>query len=186
MALSRINDPRRLDVAAFTSANGELTGFWPQEGFARLATATLSGEAPQPAVSWKVVGERAVLAGAGVQPALRIAAETVVRLECQRCLQPMEVPVHIERRLFFVESEDAAAALDAESEEDVLALTPSLDLHSLIEDELLLSLPIVPRHEVCAAPLEAAGAARDALPDELAREHPFAALVTLKRSSRPN
>ena len=97
----------------------------------------------------------------------------------------MQTPLHIERRLFFVEGEDAAAALDAESEEDVLALTPSLDLHALIEDELLLSLPIVPRHEICAAPIDL-GAGRETLPDDEAREHPFAALAALKRSSRPN
>jgi len=183
---SRITDPRRLDVAAFAGASGELAGAWPQEGFARLASAALPGERQAAPVRWRVVGERAALAGAGVQPALRIVADTVVTLECQRCLQPMPTPVHIERRLFFVEGEDAAAALDAESEEDVLALSPSLDLHALVEDELLLSLPIVPRHDVCAAPLVFGGAADQEAAEDDAREHPFAALAALKRSSRPN
>lgn len=182
---SRITDPRRLDVAAFAAAHGELAGAWAQDGFVRLASVAVPGEPQAQPVRWRVAGERAALAGAGVQPALRIEADTVVTLECQRCLGPMQLALHIERRLFFVEGEDAAAALDAESEEDVLALTPSLDVHALIEDELLLSLPIVPRHEICAAPIDL-GAGRETLPDDEAREHPFAALAALKRSSRPN
>jgi hypothetical protein len=84
----------------------------------------------------------------------------------------------------FVAGEDAAAALDAESEDDVLALTPALDLRQLIEDELLLALPIVPRHDHCPEPLPRAfadpqGAASPA-------ENPFAALAALKRDPRPN
>jgi uncharacterized protein len=35
----------------------------------------------------------------------------------------------------------------------VLALEPALDLKELVEDELLLALPLVPRHEVCPEPL---------------------------------
>lgn len=182
---SRITDPRRLDVAAFAAANGELAGDWPQPGFSRMASALLASETAAPPVRWRARGERSALPGAGVQTALRIEAETVVTLECQRCLQAMHVPLHVERRLYFVEGEDAAAALDADSEDDVLALTPSLDLHALVEDELLLGLPIVPRHEVCAVPLEIAGG-RETLTDDEASEHPFAALAALKRSSRPN
>ena len=183
---SRTTDPRRLDVAAFAAVNGELAGEWAQEGFARMATVTVAAPAPAPAVRWRVHGQRALLAGAGVQAALRIEADTVVTLECQRCLQPMHTPLGISRRLFFVEGEDAAAALDEESEEDVLALGPSLNLHALVEDELLLSLPIVPRHDVCAEPLVVAGASDIRPPEDEAREHPFAALAALKRSSRPN
>ena len=55
----------------------------------------------------------------------------------------------VERRIRFVDGEDAGGALDADSDDDVLALTPALDLHELVEDELLLALPLVPRHEVC-------------------------------------
>ena len=35
----------------------------------------------------------------------------------------------------------------------MLALEPALDLRGLVEDELLLALPLVPRHEVCPEPL---------------------------------
>ena len=65
----------------------------------------------------------------------------------------MVLPLGVDRRLFFVAGEDAAAALDTESDDDVLALEPFLDLRGLVEDELLLALPLVPRHEVCPEPL---------------------------------
>jgi uncharacterized protein len=87
----------------------------------------------------------------------------------------MVVPLQVDRRLFFVEGEDAAAALDTDSEDDVLTLEPAIDLRALIEDELLLALPLVPRHEVCPEPLPLQG--EEAAP---AAEHPFAALAALK------
>ena len=49
--------------------------------------------------------------------------------------------------LRFVDGEAQAEALDADSEDDVLALAPALDLRTLVEDELLLAWPIVPRHD---------------------------------------
>ena len=77
--------------------------------------------------------------------------------------------------------EDAAAQLDADSEDDVLALTRALDLHELIEDELLLTLPLVPRHEVCPQPLPMVANADPPSGDEAERPNPFAALQALKR-----
>ena len=127
-------------------------------------------------MQWKAEGTLAPLLGAGAQPALRIVADAAVGLECQRCLQRMVVPLRVDRRVFFVAGEDAAASLDAESDDDVLTLEPALDLKSLVEDELLLALPLVPRHEVCPEPLPF-----EAEPEAPASEHPFAALAALKR-----
>lgn len=185
-AFSRELDPRRLDVAALAAAGGELAGEWTADRLRRLAAATLApadGSA-RPPIAWRARGERRVLAGAGMQPALAIGADTEVTLECQRCLQPMRLPVHAERRFFFVEGEDAAAALDAESEDDVLAATPALDLPELIEDELLLALPLVPRHASCPEPLPRAFTEDDPAIDPA--DNPFAALAALKRGSLPS
>ena len=73
-----------------------------------------------------------------------------------------------------------AAALDDASEDDVLALSGELDVRELVEDELLLALPLVPRHDVCpgAVRLSAQDADFDAAGDE--RPHPFAGLAALK------
>ena len=179
-------DPHRLDVAAFAAAGGELSGAWPAQRLTRLVAATLPPQdgSERPDVGWRASGERRALAGAGVQPSVTVRADTEVTLECQRCLQPMRVPVHAERRIFFVDGEDAAAALDAESDDDVLALTPALDLADLIEDELLLAMPLVPRHARCPEPLPRAFIEDDPAIDPA--DNPFAALAALKRGPRPN
>jgi Predicted metal-binding, possibly nucleic acid-binding protein len=179
-------DPSRLDVAAFAAAGGELAGEMPMHAMPRLASATLAPDdgALRAEIRWRAVGERHLLPGAGLQPSLVVEATTEVRLECQRCLQPMRLSLHAERRIFFVEGEDAAAALDAEIDDDVLALEAALDLRGLIEDELLLALPLVPRHEVCPTPLP-----RALVDDDSAvapTDNPFAVLAALKQDSRPN
>ena len=170
-------DPARLDVAAFAAARGTLAGTWPLRNLTRLAESTVpladGGEDP---VRWQVDGMLAPLLGAGAQPALQLVAHAAVGVECQRCLQRMVLPLSIDRRVYFVHGEDAAASLDAESEDDVLALEPALDIRALIEDELLLALPLVPRHESCPEPLPF-----DPGPETPAAEHPFAALAALKR-----
>ena len=185
-SLSRDLDPHHLDVAAFAAANGELAGDWPARRLTRLVAATLPPQdgTDRPDVGWRASGSRRVLQGAGWQPALSLGADTEVVLECQRCLQPMRVPLHAQRRIFFVAGEDAAAALDAESEDDVLAMAPALDLTDLIEDELLLALPLVPRHEQCPEPLPRALVEDDPSIDPA--DNPFAVLAALKRGPRPN
>jgi uncharacterized protein len=186
MAAPRPFDPRRLDVAAFAAAGGELAAEVPAEAMLRLASATLppADGSSRADVQWRTTGERLALAGAGVQPSLVVTASTDVTLECQRCLQPMRVALRAERRIFFVEGEDAAAALDAETEDDVLALTTSLDVPQLVEEELLLALPVVPRHDVCPEPLSRAF--RDDASALEPADHPFAALAVLKQGSRPS
>ena len=80
-------------------------------------------------------------------------------------------------------TEGQAEALDAELEDDVLELQRHTDLSELVEDELLLALPLVPRHEDCPEPLPMGELgdpepAADAPPE---RPHPFAALAQLKK-----
>ena len=177
-------DPCRLDVAAFAAAAGRLEGRWPLAQFDRLVESAAT-EAPLPGageVSWRARGERRVLRGNEAQVWLHLGATTQLPLECQRCLKAVDVVLQIERSFLFVPGEDAAAQLDAQSEDEVLALTRALDLRELIEDELLLALPLVPRHETCPQPLRAGA---DEPPGDVA-PHPFAALAALKRPGSLN
>jgi uncharacterized protein len=103
-----------------------------------------------------------------------------LNLTCQRCLGAVPAPLAVVSRFRFVAGETQAAALDAEAEEDVLASTRSLDLRTLAEDELLLALPIVPRHDVCPTPLPRPSAGPD--DEAAAAPNPFAALAGLKKA----
>jgi uncharacterized protein len=177
---ARPHDPLRLDVERFASDAGRLQGRWPLGGMPRLLDASHAELPPAAAdgVDWQAAGERR-RQGAGESHAwLRLTLSAQVNLTCQRCLGPVETPLAVERWFHFVAGEQQAAALDAESEDDVLASARSLDLHELAEDELLLALPLVPRHERCPQPLpmEAVGAPQEPAPS------PFAALAALKGS----
>ncbi|OGA98775.1 MAG: hypothetical protein A3E25_24230 [Burkholderiales bacterium RIFCSPHIGHO2_12_FULL_69_20] len=180
--MKRQHDPLRLDVAAFTGDGAQLAGRWPGASLPRLAE---SQNPPQDValaeVDWAVQGERRAVTGGEAELWLALQVQAPVWLTCQRCLQPYALPLVLDRRLRFVRGEAQAEALDAETEDDVLALSRSMDLRELVEDELLLALPIVPRHSVCPQPLPMAVEA-DPLPEgEAERPNPFAALQWLKR-----
>lgn len=148
------HDPLRLDVAAFAADGGELEGAWPGPTLQRLADLQVPPQdLGQADVHWRVRGERRGKAGSQAELWLTLSVQAAVWLTCQRCLRPMPVDLALDRRLRFVHGESQAEALDAESDDDVLALPRWLDLRELVEDELLLGLPLVPRHETCPQPL---------------------------------
>jgi uncharacterized protein len=180
MARGRTFEPRRLDLAAFAEAEATLDGDSALTDFPRLAASLLPvADAARPAVTWQASGQRRKVAGGAPEVRLHLLADTVVTLECQRCLQPMTEPLAVDRHFRFVASEDEAARLDEESDDDVLALSHAFDLLALLEDELILALPLVPRHEVCPEPLALADEGEAA--QEEAAANPFAALAALKR-----
>lgn len=180
---SRPVDPRHLDVEAFAKDGGSLEGEWPVSSLERLADAAHPDVPLQSAdtARWRATGDRRTPRGGQSQTWLHLHAEGRLMMVCQRCLGPVEAVLDADRSFLFVAGEDAAAALDAESEDDVLALTRSLDLRELVEDELLLALPLVPRHEQCPEPLEVPPDT-DAPAEE--KENPFAVLAALKRGNK--
>jgi uncharacterized protein len=181
MAARRL-DPARLDVAALAADGTTMSGQWPAERLGRwhAMQAPPAGAAPEP-VHWRVRGESRPISGAAPQVWLHLHAHTTAWPTCQRCLQPFSEPLVVERALRFVGSEAQAEALDADSEDDVLVLEPTLDLQALVEDELLLAWPIVPRHAQCAVPEHRA--ADEAGPSQA---NPFAVLGALKSTRGGN
>lgn len=165
-----------MDVARFAAEGAQLEGQWPGAELDRLAQ---SQSAPQDLalapVHWRVTGEARPMTGAEDQCWLHLEARTSVWLTCQRCLRPLAIALQVDSWIRFVQGEAEAEALDAESEEDVLALARALDLQTLIEDELLLALPLVPRHEACPQPLQAPAAVAEPA-DGAPGDSPFAVL----------
>jgi uncharacterized protein len=172
----RAFDPRALDVPALCKAGARLEGQWPLMGMERLAAGFSA--ASDGAAAWSATGVLQPVAGGDPELWLELAASADVPLSCQRCLQAMTQRLQVARRFRFVRNEDEALRLDEESEDDVLVLPARLDLHELLEDELILVQPIVPRHEVCPDPLPMPAEA-PAEEDEPA-PHPFAALAALR------
>lgn len=168
-------DPARLDVAALASEGATLSGQWAASELDRwyAMQTPAPGVTPDP-VHWSARGERRTVIGQLPQIWLHLHVKATAWPTCQRCLQPFSQALVVDRALRFVDGEAQAEALDAESEDDVLALVPAPDLRTLVEDELLLAWPIVPRHVQCSTPEHRAG------DDDAGAANPFAALTSLK------
>jgi uncharacterized protein len=175
-------DANRLDVEAFAAQGATLQGQWPLSAMDRLLDCCHPDwtELNRTCVTWRAQGELRRPRAADPQAWLHLDVATRLALVCQRCLGPVGTALRIEKALRFVAGEDVAAELDADSDDDVLALSRSLDLQSLVEDELLLALPLVPRHDECP-PGYREHAPAESLPDD--KPNPFAVLSTLKRGS---
>jgi uncharacterized protein len=102
-------------------------------------------------------------------------------LQCQRCMQPMELPIESTTHVALIFAEADAAEVPEELE-PVLARSGSISTGELVEEELLLALPIVPLHEElreCAVP--AAAPLVSAETAEHVTQRPFAGLGELLR-----
>lgn len=175
-------NPRRFDARTFAEAEGVLKGEVPLTSFDRLSAETHADGQVGALVRWGVQG--ALRPDAAGRPSVWMHLDAAIDLPvgCQRCLGPVVVPLVVDRWFRFVADESTAEAEDDQSEEDVLALEPKPDLQGLIEDELLMALPLVPMHDVCPQPLsvaEEAGNQEEAASE--VRPNPFATLARLKK-----
>jgi uncharacterized protein len=148
----------------------------------RLAVAQLSRLTPNLArEQGEAVVELRIHMGADRRVLVEGRIEADLQLVCQRCMQPMTLSVRAHLHLAWVKSEDEAAELP-EVYEPLLAPDGRVTLIEMVTDELLLALPLVPRHEDGAGCGKTAKAAKPkrATPAE-DRKKPFAALASLKR-----
>jgi len=170
---------QRLDVKAFAEDGARLSGQTPLSAFERLMAET-EGRAGERPLAWEARGEQRNPLHVHPQLWLHLSAGATLSLTCQRCLSPVDIEVGFERSFRFVADERMAEAEDDSSEEDLLALSPSFDLMGLVEDEMLMDQPLVPRHAECPEPLPAPV---DDLADEeeSSKPNPFAILGQLKK-----
>lgn len=179
-----------LEVAAFAKAGAALTGTNPVTHYPRLAdeyTASVHTDTDVipsiTLVKWSATGEYVPEAGGAGQIWLHLAAHTVLPMTCQRCLQPTDVALQVQRSFRFVKDEASAQAQDDDCEEDLLALSCDFDLHVLIEDELLMAIPLVPKHDECPQTIPMLSNDADFLQAEAEKPHPFAILNQLRAQS---
>jgi len=180
LTLARMQTPKNLhslDVKAFAKAHMHLEGDTPVVEFKRLVE-DCSGEVTGH-VSWSAQGAMDPEQRGKDDTWLHLEANVTVPLTCQRCLHPVPVELLIEQDFRFVADEATALAEDDESEEDLLVMEDSLDLMALIEDELLMSLPLVPMHQACLSEQAPTSEEEKSILAE-AKPNPFAVLASLK------
>ncbi len=168
-----------LQVSAWELARLQrrLHGQAPLPGFSRL----LSGLPEQPegrVVDWELTGETDALG----RRYLSVQARVVVALECQRCLGRFDLPLQVGNRVQLVEKESELEAEDLAQDDhetpDLVLGSDQFDAHEFVEDELILALPYVPKHDVCPSLPEVLETAEDSDTD---RPSPFAMLAKLKK-----
>lgn len=156
-----------IETASFVRENRELSGAVAQAELERVAAETSQ---PQRELIYRITGEQ----DRDGRRWLTVAVEAELDVTCQRCLQPMTCQVASESRfLLLPPGADVPEELDESDELEWLEMTTMLDLAPILEDEILLALPIAPRHAQCELP---AGSDEDSA-------SPFAALAGLHKSS---
>ncbi len=120
----------------------------------------------------------------GGKPSLELYVQGGLQLVCQRCLEPFKFELDIASKFFIVADEDAIPELEehgpeVDGDEDYLVAEAQMHVFDLIEDEILLALPLAPRHEAEAC-------SGDTKLNELKKPSPFAALQGWKASKKQN
>jgi uncharacterized protein len=166
--------PEFVDPLAMAEKRRRLAGAFPLARMSRLASLLVDTEGT---ATFELVfgkeGRHATVQG-------RVVAELV--LECQCCLAPLRVPLDSEVNLAVVRSIDEANRLP-DRYEPLLLESEKVALIDLIEDELLLAVPAIPRHESCSASAPQRPLPASAHVTAADRKHPFAALAGLKQSN---
>ncbi|WP_020559348.1 YceD family protein [Thiofilum flexile] len=119
-------------------------------------------------------------------PMVKGSVQGQIQVECQRCLQPMTLTINHPIEVVFTRSETDRRPEEAGYESWVVE-DDSLYLRDFVEDELLLAMPLIPRHDSCQ-PLKPLieGYEDDAVNNESdpteEKKNPFAVLKNWKKS----
>ncbi|UUZ48083.1 YceD family protein [Massilia sp. B-10] len=134
-----------IDAFEFCRSNGHREGVTPVAEMSRLNKdcADHSGQ-----IAWSVDGTTSKQG----YPQMTLSVSGTVQLMCQRCLTPYEFEMDSSTVLMLGKDDEHAdeieELLDDESI-DVIVGSRTCDIRDLIEDEALLALPQVPKHDVC-------------------------------------
>lgn len=163
--------PDRLDLLATAGAGRMLRGQIALASLERVLPALVSQD-----------GELQVVMELGRDPeGTHYLAGTIrgsVQLQCQRCLDAMQLPLDLKFRLGLVASQAAARQLPGHYEPLLVTAEPAR-IADIVTDEVLLALPIVALHDDSAA---CGNLMTEYQPsDRPQRENPFAALAELKQ-----
>ena len=173
-------DVHHLNVAAFARAGGQVAGEARLAQFERLLQES-QGAGGGHVVRYAVRGEFRANGAAQEAVWLHLSAETALPMTCQRCLGSVDVPLAFEREYRFVATEAQAETEDEHSDEDVLAISRDFNVLELIEDELLMELPPVPKHDTCPEPVQLQAVDPDFEDEPAEKPNPFAVLGQLKK-----
>lgn len=112
---------------------------------------------------------------------LDVRADAPLSVICQRSLEPFVLPVSVRSRLGLIRSEREESGLSPDCEPLLVEDDGKLVLAEVIEDELLLALPLVPVNPDSQLPEEVTSPPADESAGEGRIDNPFAVLRELKK-----
>ncbi len=164
------------------AARRSFAGVLPLQSMPRLCEAL---EQPDGDCQYELAFDRGTLD----VPHIAIRARAQLPLLCQRSLKRFLLPVEVTQKLALVADEDQEAALPEGYEALVVDAEGTIHPAQLIEDELILALPVVavdPATEPVALSWPASGREVAAAEETAARANPFAVLAELKNKKQPH
>jgi uncharacterized protein len=169
--------PEKINPWRIAAENGHLNGTLALTALPRLAT-----------VLDRVEGRVTVALAMGIDEQgtrfIKGALKAEVELTCQRCLSPLRLPLDVAVCLGLARDEAEIDRLPDEYEPLLVAEGGSLAIADLVEDELLLALPQIPRHDdMRECTVQGKVRLNEQVPD-LERRQPFAALASLLQDSK--
>lgn len=155
-----------IDVFNLAKTAAERTGQLPIAQLTRMQSDLID---TQGALTYRVSGEPPSL--------LHIEVQGALNMTCQRCLEPLNQPIDVNNTLHLVASE---AELDSEEDElnaiiagidapEKIVGATDFDILALLEDEIILSLPISVVHDVCPTQLPTSSGQKASVFDVLAK-----------------
>lgn len=133
--------PAHVDAVRFFARNADMSGTIALERMPRLSEYLLDTEQTAP-----ITAELHFSRTEGGQRLLSGHLAGRFRMRCQRCLEPVAVDLDTRLDLLVARSESELAALASE-QDALLCDEEEFDLLGTLEDELILGLPLVPRHD---------------------------------------
>lgn len=169
--------PHYIEPYKLVDRNITYEGSIPSADLPRLREALANDDAD---ICVKVVFER----GKQRQALMSITLDATVHLVCQRCLDIMTFFTSATYNYMFIASEREEVLLPEGYDVLELGTKDPFDLKVLIEDELLLALPIIPIHELkdCQQPVVLEEP--EPIENEVIRSNPFSVLAQLKRDPK--
>ena len=169
--------PATIDPIQLAERSARLTGTLPLKSMPRLAQTCLdgSGDVFVDLLFERGEGEKVLL----MHGTLRVS----LRVTCQRCLEGLDLEIEASPWLLLLRPGAGRERLDDEA--DILVAGKPLLLSALVEDELLLALPMVPTHELSECPAKVYvknNLGRDGKDVRGAKKNPFAILDGLKKT----
>jgi uncharacterized protein len=175
--MSKSELPERVDAYKLADQGPQnLEGVVPSTRLTRLADVVLSQDAEfKAALNFdRDAEQRRIVAG-------DVSGHVV--LECQRCLQPVSVALDGQFTMAVVYNEEMAKALPADIDPLMLLPDEPLIVAELVEDELLLCLPMHAMHDDGECQIQTEFKPDDSEVEETpVKDNPFKVLESLKRS----